>query len=67
MHNAQDMTKEKWLADCAARFKQRVSDMTDEEAKWQADLALESVDGDLTEHPSDCADEELSCWTDDGE
>jgi hypothetical protein len=62
-HNTEDMTKEKWLADCAARFKQRVPDANDEFCNEQAEICFESIGGDLTEIPADCADEELSNWT----
>lgn len=49
-HNTEDMTKEKWLADCAARFKQCVPDANDEFCNEQAEICFESIGGDLTEN-----------------
>lgn len=53
-----------WLMKCAARY--------EDKAKIDSSLALdfakgclENVDGDLSESPVECADEDMSCWTND--
>jgi hypothetical protein len=61
------MTKELWLKKCAAQFKKVCPSMTDEECSDLAEICFESVGSDLMEVPEDCADEEMSEWTDDGE
>lgn len=60
------MDKEEWLTTCAARFETRAG-LNLELARSFAEASLEVVDGDLTENPEDAADEEMSCWTDDGD
>ena len=61
------MTEELWIAKCAAQFKNVCPTLTDEECSDQAKICFESVDSDLMEVPEDCADDEMSEWTDDGE
>ena len=75
MHNAQDMTEEKWIADCAARFKERLKNcegfgeegFDDKFCQDQGEICFDNVERDLSEDPASCADEELSNWTDDGD
>lgn len=57
------MTKEEWLARCAARYQTRAG-METTEAMQAAAASLENLDGDLTENPEDAADEDLTCWHD---
>ena len=65
------MTKEEWLTRCAARFLERASWLTPEEAQEQAQLCFDAQSGEfefseLVDYsPEACADEELSEWVDD--
>jgi hypothetical protein len=61
------MTEELWISKCAAQFRKVCPSMTDEECSGLAEICFESVGGDLMEVPEDCADEEMSEWTDDGD
>lgn len=56
-----EITKEEWLRRAAARYKERVSDLTDEQAR---DFAETSYEGFPDEDPEDVVDEDLSNWCD---
>lgn len=62
MNTFDHFSKEGWLLVCAGRFKYYGCD--DEQAAYMAELCLDSVDGDVTYDPVDCADEEVSYWVD---
>jgi len=57
------MTKELWLKRCSARLRAKIPDMDISESDGIAEACFENLDNDLTEHPEDAADEELSCWS----
>jgi len=64
------MTREEWKARCAARFAEVATWLSKEDCAEQAQMCFESfVDAPFDEtaeyHPEDCADEEMSEWTDD--
>ncbi len=56
------MNKQEWLDACAKQF--RKYGCNDQESVYMAELCLDSVDGDLSYDPVDCADEEVSYWVD---
>lgn len=58
------MNKSEWLEACAARFIEKAKVERDF-AVEAAEACLENVEGDLSENPVECADEEMSCWTND--
>lgn len=58
------ITREAWLQQCSDRFMQRVRDITRNQASEFAEVCLENIDGDLSEDPVECADEDMSYWTD---
>lgn len=58
------MNEELWLTRCAAQFKKRCPELTDDQCTYQAKVCFESAGCDLTEDPEDCADEEMSEWND---
>jgi hypothetical protein len=55
------MDKQEWLQKCAARFAER-SGIHPDDAKYDAEMCLGMVGGDLTEDPDEVADEEMSNW-----
>lgn len=62
------MTEELWLNRCAARFSEKAPWLSKDECAEQASMCFEyCAENNLHEHPEDCADEEMSEWTDDGE
>ena len=66
------MTKDEWIARCAARYQERAG-LTPYQAEIAAkacfDAESEGSDFAFSEaveyRPEDCADEDMSCWTDD--
>lgn len=50
-----------WVERFAARMLKE-SEMPMEEGRKWAEVALENLDGDLSESPEDAADDEMSCW-----
>ena len=60
------MDREEWITRCAARFETR-GGLHLIEARGFAEAALENLNDDTAESPEDAADEDMSCWTDDGE
>ena len=66
------MTKDEWIARCAARYQERAG-MTPEQANEAAKACFEAESGEtefseaVEYRPEDCADEDMSCWTDDGD
>jgi len=62
------MTEELWLKRCAARFAEKAPWLSEEDCAEQASMCFEyCAENNLHKHPEDCADEEMSEWTDDGE
>lgn len=59
------MNREEWLTRCAARFEVRAG-MHLTEARGFAEAVLENLNDDTSESPEEAADEDMSCWTDDG-
>jgi len=55
------MNKQEWLNACANEF--RKYGCNEEESQYMAELCLDSIDGDLSYGPADCADEEVSYWS----
>lgn len=53
-----------WLSKCATRYVEAAK-ITPKLAWDMAVACLENVDGDLNEDPAECADEDMSCWTND--
>lgn len=68
------MTKDEWISRCAARYQDRAG-LTPEQAKDAAEACFDAESMELgfefsevAEYcPEDCADNDMSCWTDDGE
>ncbi len=60
------MDREEWLTRCAARYETRAG-LHLNVARELAEIALDSVDGDLSQCPEDGADADMDEWTDDGE
>ena len=64
------MTKGEWIARCAARYQERAG-LTQEQAREAAEACFDAESrepgSEFSEVPEDCADEDMSCWTDDGE
>lgn len=68
------MTKDEWIARCAARYQQQAA-LTPEQARDAAEACFDAEAGEpgfefseSAEYgPENCADEDMSCWTDDGE
>ena len=68
------MTKEEWIARSAARYQERAG-LTPEQAKDAAEACFDAESGEpgfefseaVEYRPEDCADEDMSNWTDDGE
>lgn len=68
------MTKDEWIARCADRYQERAG-LTPEQAKAAAEACFDAESGDpgfefseqVEYRPEDCADEDMSNWTDDGE
>ena len=61
------MTEDEWKTRCAAQYMKR-GGLTQEQANEAAEVCFESRD--LTEEnysPEEEADEDMDCWTDDGE
>ena len=59
------MTKELWLKRCSERLRAKIPDMEIDESKGIAEACFENLDNDLSEHPEDAADEEMSYWDND--
>ena len=64
------MTKAEWLKRCAARFEERGG--CSKELAWEmAQSCFYEKDGDFLTHvkesPEDCADEDMSYWSNDYE
>lgn len=61
------LTAESWIARCAARFAEKTAPMqlSTEDCVEMAKICWEENRRDLSESPEDCADEEMSEWTDD--
>jgi len=59
------LTREEWIKKCAERLQQR-GGMDEAQSIDVAEAQLENLDDDLTEDTVEAADEEMSCWTDDG-
>jgi hypothetical protein len=64
------MTKSEWIAQCAAQYVARAG-LTQEQAN---DAAQECWDGlevqdddEIAADPQEYADDDMDCWTDDGE
>lgn len=68
------MTKDEWIARCAARYAERAG-LNETEAKAAAVACFDAESGEpgfefseaVEYSPEDCADEDMSYWTDDGE
>ena len=68
------MTKDESIARSAARYQERAG-LTPEQAKDAAEACFAAESGELgfefselvEYRPEDCADEDMSYWTDDGE
>lgn len=68
------MTKDEWISRCAARYQERAG-LASEQAKEAAEACFDAESGEpgfeLSElvgyRPEDSADEDMNCWTDDGE
>ncbi len=58
------MERKEWISKCAAIFQTKAL-LERTTANEMAEACLENIDGDLTENPVDCANEEMSCWTND--
>ena len=58
------LSRETWIARCAARFKKRAG-VDDPTAKDMAEAQLENVNDDLTSYPEEAADDEMSYWSED--
>lgn len=58
------LTKEVWIARCAARFAEKTAPMqlAPEDCVEIAKICWEENGRDLSEPPEDCADEEMGCW-----
>ncbi len=61
------MTNEEWLMRCAARYEARAG-LHLTQARGLAEISLDAdEDGDFADDPERAADEDMDCWTDDGE
>ena len=56
------LTREQWLARCAARFREVAAVETPGDMEL-AEAQLENLKDDLTENPEDAADDEMSYWS----
>ena len=63
------LTKEDWIARCAARFAEKTAPMqlSTEDCLEVAKICWDGIGRDLSESPEDCADEVMSEWTNDGD
>lgn len=62
------LTQEEWISRAAAHYKAR-AEMNDEDARNTAEALFGAQDGPMSEwdSPEECADSDMSYWTNDGE
>jgi hypothetical protein len=56
------MTEKLWIIKCAAQFRKVYPSIGISDASDLAEMCFEDANGDLTEVPEDCADDEMSEW-----
>ena len=64
------MTKEEWKTRCAAQYMKRAG-LTQEQANDAAQACWDGLevqdDDEIAADPQEYADDDMDCWTDDGE